>query len=159
MFLLQLSAKINSRGKKSLIHSHSLVLHSLLKPKGQDNPPGLASWRLLIPLPEEINSCILLGLPGGSETRRHRQYATEKKKKEKKKLIMEKVQRKACFYTAAEGKQELYEQQELLAPGSWSSEDHTSEASPAGDLVGWDGQLQRFVSRLSMAQQTEPQED
>lgn len=62
---------------------------------------------------------------------------------------MEKVQRKACFCTAAEGKQELYEQQELLAPGSWSSEDHTSEASPAGDLVGWDGQLQRFVSRLS----------
>lgn len=51
---------------------------------------------------------------------------------------MEKVQRKTCFYTAAEGEQELYTQQELLAPHSWSSEDRAGEAEPGqGLVVGW----------------------
>lgn len=51
---------------------------------------------------------------------------------------MEKVQRKTCFCTAAEGEQELYTRQELLAPHSWSSEDLTREAEPGlGLLVGW----------------------
>lgn len=51
---------------------------------------------------------------------------------------MEKVQRKTRFCTAAEGKQDLYTQQELLAPCSWSSEDHTGEAELGpGLLVRW----------------------
>lgn len=51
---------------------------------------------------------------------------------------MEKIQRKICFCTAAEGEQELYTQQELLAPCSWSSEDHSGEAEQGlGSLMGW----------------------
>lgn len=57
------------------------------------------------------------------------------------KVIMEKVQRKTCFCTAAEGEQDLDTQQELLAPHSCSSEDRTGEAEPWSDCQ-WDGQLQ-----------------
>jgi len=40
------------------------------------------------------------------------------------------------FLHSCWGEQELYTQQELLAPRSWSSEDDTGEAEP-GLLVGW----------------------
>lgn len=59
----------NTQGEKkttNLIHSHSLILCSLLKARGQDNPPRLANWRLLTLSPEEISSCFLLKIPRGS---------------------------------------------------------------------------------------------
>lgn len=78
--------------------------------------------------------------PGGPKRLKDQKTLTicYRKKKKKRKVIMEKVQRKTCFCTAAEGKQELYTQQELLAPHSWSSEDHSGEAEPGPGLsVGW----------------------
>lgn len=123
--------QVKTQGKTkttNLIHSHSLILCSLLKARGQDNPPRLASWRLLIPSPEEISSCFLLRIPRGPSPEDTDNMLQKEKKKFKKKVIMEKVQRKTCFCSAAEAKQELSIQQELLAPHSWSSEDRTGEA-------------------------------
>lgn len=75
--------------------------------------------------------------PEGPKRLRDQKTLTIRYRK-KKRVITEKVQRKKCFCTAAEGEQELYTQQELLAPCSWSSEDHTGGAEQGlGSLMGW----------------------